>query len=101
MIMILFVDEISLYFTRPQSNRLKSNNKQAFQLCTARTVWSDAVISPVLVLSSKCIIHMVTQSTNLVWFHSLDVWFRSLDERYTGVMRVLPIDCDQWKAEKN
>ena len=30
MIMILFVDEISLYFARLQSNRLKSNNKQAF-----------------------------------------------------------------------
>ena len=29
MIMILFADEISLYFTRLQSNRLKSNNKQA------------------------------------------------------------------------
>ena len=28
MIMILFVGEISLYFTRPQSNRLKGN-KQA------------------------------------------------------------------------
>ena len=27
--MILIVGEISLYFTRPQSNRLKSNNKQA------------------------------------------------------------------------
>ena len=29
MIMVLFVDEISLHFTRPQPNRLKSNNKQA------------------------------------------------------------------------
>ena len=28
MIMILFLGEISLYFTRPQSNRLKGNNKQ-------------------------------------------------------------------------
>ena len=27
MLMILFVDEISLYFTRLQSNRLKSNDK--------------------------------------------------------------------------
>ena len=27
--MIPFLDEISLYFTRPQSNRLKNNNKQA------------------------------------------------------------------------
>ena len=38
MIKILFVDRISLYFTGPQTNRLKSNNKQAFQLCTASTV---------------------------------------------------------------
>ena len=29
MIMILFVDEISLYFARLQSNHMKSNNKQA------------------------------------------------------------------------
>ena len=29
MIMILFVEKISLYFTRPQANRLKSNSKQA------------------------------------------------------------------------
>ena len=29
MIMILFVGKLSLYFTRPQSNRLKGNNKQA------------------------------------------------------------------------
>ena len=27
--MILFVDEISLYFARLQSNHMKSNNKQA------------------------------------------------------------------------
>ena len=31
MIMILFVDEISLHFTWQQSNRLKSNNKQAIE----------------------------------------------------------------------
>ena len=66
MIMILFVDEISLHFARPQSNRVKQTTNKLLQLCTARTVWSDAAIMPVLVLSSKCIIHMVTQSTNLV-----------------------------------
>ena len=32
MIMILFVDEISLHFTRPQSNCLKSNNKQTIDV---------------------------------------------------------------------
>ena len=46
MIMILFVDEISLYFTRPQSNRLKRNNKQAFHLWSARKSGPMRLLGP-------------------------------------------------------
>ena len=41
MIMILFVDEISLYFYQAV---WKVTTNKLLQLCTARTVWSDAVI---------------------------------------------------------
>ena len=46
MIMILFVDEINLYFTRPQSNRLKSNKE--YIMCVRVFLWKKKASSPKL-----------------------------------------------------
>ena len=37
---------------------------QLLQLCTARVVWSDSIISPVSIRSGKCTIQMVTKKLN-------------------------------------
>ena len=46
MIMILFVDEINLYFTRPQSNSLKSNKE--YIMCVRVFLWKKNASSPKL-----------------------------------------------------
>ena len=85
MITILFVDEISLHFTRPQSNCLKSNNRQAI------AVVHDPQSGPMRLLGP-----FWSFSVNVISNDSVVLAYDPVVLRKdTGVIRGLPIDCDQ------